>query len=141
MQLYLDEGVRAVEELGGRLRLLHPIHQITEHLRRAARLHEQLLLSIRHRLDQEQRRLEGFAGRLQALSPLAVLARGYSITFALPQRRPVTDAQALRLGQELETLVARGAILSKVTAVRSPERGDRVEGTAHPEREPHGTST
>jgi exodeoxyribonuclease VII large subunit len=72
---------------------------------------------MRHTLENAERSLHGLAGRLQALSPLAVLARGYSITLALPDRHVVTAAERLRAGDQLETLVARGRITSVVRDV------------------------
>ena len=68
-----------------------------------------------HALDVHDHQLQGLAGRLQALSPLAVLARGYSITTKLPERRVITAPGQLRAGDELETLLAGGRAVSTVT--------------------------
>ena len=75
-----------------------------------------------HLLERKDRELYGLAGRLQALSPLAVLERGYSITFAAPGRTVVTDATTLHPGDGLETFLARGRVISSVTEI-SPEHG------------------
>ena len=74
-----------------------------------------LARAIQQAVGRAEQRLELAAGRLEALSPLAVLARGYSITFHLPGRRVVTDAGQVRPGDHLETRVARGRIASTVT--------------------------
>jgi exonuclease VII large subunit len=50
---------------------------------------------------------------------LAVLARGYSITMTLPQRRVVTHADHVHPGDELETLLAKGRVVSAVTRLVS----------------------
>ena len=78
---------------------------------------ERLLRGVQHALDREDHRLRAMAGRLEALSPLAVLARGYSITFSLPQHRVLTDAESVQPGASLETRLARGRILSAVTQI------------------------
>ncbi|MGI5895777.1 MAG: exodeoxyribonuclease VII large subunit [Oscillospiraceae bacterium] len=51
-------------------------------------------------------------GVLEALSPLQVLTRGYSITFA--KGRPVTDASQVAVGQKIETKLNSGRLISEV---------------------------
>jgi len=51
-------------------------------------------------------RLQQVASRLQALSPLAVLDRGYSITLSEKTGRAVRAAKAVAQGDVLETIVA-----------------------------------
>ncbi|MBI4342230.1 MAG: exodeoxyribonuclease VII large subunit [Candidatus Omnitrophica bacterium] len=118
----LEESLRGIEVLDGRLRLLHPLHQVSDYARRAEQLEQRLTQFMAHLLERRDRELYGLAGRLQALSPLAVLERGYSVTFALPGRRVVTDAAALKAGDELETLLAKGRVTSAVTHLDA-ERG------------------
>jgi exodeoxyribonuclease VII large subunit len=70
---------------------------------------------MRHTFDRDDQILRALAGRLQALSPLAVLARGYSITFRLPDRRVVRHISSVSTGDALETKVADGRVVSTVT--------------------------
>lgn len=58
--------------------------------------------------------LQSLSGRLQALSPPAVLERGYSITRTFPGRLVVTDVASVSPGQLLEILLANGSILCRV---------------------------
>ncbi len=58
--------------------------------------------------------LERAHGRLEALSPLAVLQRGYTITRVKGQSAPLTQASAARAGDELETRTADGLVSSRV---------------------------
>jgi len=51
---------------------------------------------------------------LDALSPLAVLDRGYSITHKLPEERIVKDVGALSLGDRLRVTFAKGKALCRV---------------------------
>ncbi len=53
-------------------------------------------------------------GKLEALSPLAVLSRGYSITFKLPEGKSVKDAGSLKLGDRIQTRLHKGKIISTV---------------------------
>jgi exodeoxyribonuclease VII large subunit len=121
MRARLDDAAVTLDDLCERLRLLHPIHQLTEHARRAATYEERLLRSIHHTLDRDEHRVRALAGRLDALSPLAVLSRGYSITFVRPQHRVLTDADSVQPGVSLETRLARGTIVSTVTHVMEQE--------------------
>ena len=128
MQAWLEDQQAGCEQLSARLRLLHPLHQVARWTDRVHRLHQQAVAATRHALDGHERHLRGLAGRLDALSPLAVLARGYSITRVLPDDRVVTDARTLHPGDALETLLARGAVRSAVTGVL--ERAGPADGPA-----------
>ncbi len=119
MRGIVEEETHRLEAVRDRLRLLHPQHQLERLTRHARELLSQLIQSARHRLRHEEQVVQGLAGRLQALSPLAVLARGYSITFRLPERRIVMDAAAVAAGEELETVVSRGRITSTVQRVEA----------------------
>lgn len=119
MREWLDAHDGRLDGLDARLRLLHPLNQLARCLARTRELDGQLTSSMRFRLDAADRHLQGVAGRLQALSPLAVLARGYSITLRLPERHVVTGLAGIRAGDEMETLVAKGRIRSRVTQVSS----------------------
>ena len=111
----LEEQSVTVDGLRHRLRLLHPLHQLEEYLSRSLQWQTGLVQSMSHALDREEQRLAALAGRLSALSPLAVLARGYSITFHLPDRHVLTDVTTVHPGDLLETRLAKGALTSTVT--------------------------
>lgn len=59
-------------------------------------------------------RLERVQAQLEALSPLAVLKRGYSITHRKGDRAPLVSARDVRSGDELETRTADGLLRSRV---------------------------
>lgn len=115
MRLFLDDQRRHVEQLSHRLRLLHPKHQLQEYTQRALESLKHLVHSMRHSLQQEDRTLAGLVGRLDALSPLAVLARGYSVTRRQSDGKVVTRAAGLKAGDVIETLLAEGQVESTVT--------------------------
>jgi len=118
MRLFLDEQDQHIDGLRQRLRLLHPLNQLDRYLARAAELQGTLTSTMQFTLDGYDRHLQGLAGRLQALSPLAVLARGYSITLARSRGTVVTSASAVAPGDELETLLAEGRVISRVTETK-----------------------
>jgi len=81
-----------------------------------------LVLPLRERLAASGARLELAAGRLEAFSPYAVLARGYSITRLSGDPRPLRGVDELAPGARLETRLAEGSVESTV------ERTTRNEG-------------
>ena len=59
-------------------------------------------------------RLVQDGGRLEALSPLAVLDRGYSITHKLPEEKLVKDAASLDIGDFVRVHFAKGKAICRV---------------------------
>ena len=58
---------------------------------------------------------------LQALNPLRVLERGYSITcHPAPNGQVVTNAESVATGQELEIILAKGLLKVKITDKNDP---------------------
>ncbi|MFZ5571173.1 MAG: exodeoxyribonuclease VII large subunit [Thermodesulfobacteriota bacterium] len=58
--------------------------------------------------------LQALEGKLQVLNPRSILQRGYSITRTVPQKRVVRSSADVRNDQELEILLAKGAITCRV---------------------------
>jgi len=101
---------RHVQMLARHLALLNPAVQVDRQRERLGRLAERLLawweLSHRRRLD----RVAVLAGKLTSLSPLAILARGYSICFALPGRRILTRAADVPPGADVAVRLQEGEL-------------------------------
>jgi exodeoxyribonuclease VII large subunit len=74
---------------------------------------QRLTASIRGRLRTERARLESLGARLAALSPLTVLARGYSIV--LDERgHAITRADAVALGERVTLRLHEGTLGARV---------------------------
>ncbi len=74
--------------------------------------------AINGRLAEARSNLTAVAGKIDNLSPLKVLARGYSITFRLIDGKTVTDADAVSLGEKLKVRLAKGELVTEVTEKR-----------------------
>ena len=74
----------------------------------------QHIVSRRHRIG-------ALGGRLNALSPLAVLDRGYSLTKRVSDGELIRDAATVAVGDQLSTLLARGSILSEVRSIETDD--------------------
>ncbi|MGH7843478.1 MAG: exodeoxyribonuclease VII large subunit [Candidatus Binataceae bacterium] len=82
---------------------------------RVATLDERLATALRVRLDAGRARLAAEARRLDAVSPLRVLERGYAMVTDPRDGRVVTDARAVAPGDELAIRLARGRLRAAVT--------------------------
>ncbi|MCW8091526.1 exodeoxyribonuclease VII large subunit [Alteromonas sp. ASW11-130] len=67
-------------------------------------------------LEDKKRTLAYHSQSLNAVSPLATLARGYSITFD-ENERALTEVSKIEIGQAIRTKLRDGEILSKVDAL------------------------
>jgi exodeoxyribonuclease VII large subunit len=73
-----------------------------------------LLTFIRIKLSNRQFVLRELDARLTALSPNAILDRGYSITRTIPDAVIVRNPQQVEIGQDLEVMVAKGSLICSV---------------------------
>lgn len=101
------------ELLQRRLLARHPRTRVHRLQSRLLPLNERLGSSLRLALGARRRELGTLAGRLQALSPLAVLGRGYAIC-ATPAGRVLTRVSGLRTGERVHIRMVDGAFESQV---------------------------
>ena len=76
-----------------------------------------LRAAARRRLTAWQGRFGALAARIEGLSPLAVLGRGYSVTWDGSRTRIIRDAATLQPGDAVSVTLERGAIDAQVTKV------------------------
>jgi len=95
-------------------RLSDPGKKLRENQQRLDDLSLDLARRFQERLRRLRDRLAQAAGRLDALSPLAVLERGYSLTHKLPAESIVKDAASLSRGDRLRVTFAKGRALCRV---------------------------
>ena len=65
-------------------------------------------------LNNRQFKIQALTDKLEALSPIAILSRGYSITRTIPDARVVKDPHDISLDQDLEVRVAKGRLFCRV---------------------------
>lgn len=82
---------------------------------------DELSVRLKHNLRQYlsiiRERSNALMERLAALSPLAVLARGYSLSMLMPEEIIIKEAKKLKPGDLVKTILEKGAFLSKVEEV------------------------
>lgn len=69
-----------------------------------------LVTHLRHIIREGQTAISRNVSMLDALNPLAILQRGYSITRTLPDRSVVRSAKMAEIDQNLEILLGRGKL-------------------------------
>jgi exodeoxyribonuclease VII large subunit len=78
--------------------------------------------AMRRLFRDNENRLAMLAGKIQSLSPLEVLARGYTITQDAASGTVVRTARQLRVGQSIVTRFAAGEAVSKVESIHLKEQ-------------------
>lgn len=73
--------------------------------------------SAKYILEIERERAKGVLGRLDSLSPLSILERGYSITRKLPGLQILKDASQASVGDPIEVKLHRGTLFCGVERV------------------------
>ncbi len=109
-----------LRELGWRLEalrraLVHPADRLDELGRRIAEARRRLLGAASAGNERLAARLGLARGRLDALSPLAVLGRGFSIARRVADGRILRASGDVAPGEEIRVDLARGALLASVT--------------------------
>jgi exodeoxyribonuclease VII large subunit len=106
-----------LDSLATRRAFREPLDRVRDLERRLDDLDGRLRRSGRISLDRAGDRIAALAGRLQTLSPLNVLARGYSLTHTADGRL-LKDAEAVGIGETITTRLAAGELVSRVERVR-----------------------
>ena len=119
----LERAGNRIDSLGMRLERHGPRELLTRAETRLARVERSLFERGPRVLERADRRLALAATGLEALSPLKVLARGFSMTTVAGSSEPLTDAQNIAPGDTLETRLHSGRVTSKVESVE-PLLGD-----------------
>ena len=105
----LEEAVAA---LSGSYIMRSPVNVFLQLGERVDDLGRAAATGITHVLEIKRGKLAAATGKLGALNPLAVLERGYSVTFAAD--KVVKSAGQLKVGETVMTRLAKGRFTSKV---------------------------
>jgi len=88
------------------------LRMVSDQRHRIETIGSRLPVAIERRLTNQKHLLENLSLKLQGFDPQLLLSRGYSIT--LHNGRAVRDPQQLKSGDEIETRVEKGTIVSTV---------------------------
>jgi exodeoxyribonuclease VII large subunit len=118
------EARSSVSALDRRLSVLHPSVRIAREKAEMTALSVRLAATVRRAMGRRDKRLEGLAARLDAMSPLKVLARGYAIA-TRSDGRAVRDASDVAADDTIRLRVRSARIDARVTAVQGDDESRR----------------
>ena len=128
-----------LEALASNRVLTNPQQHIRQQVEQLDELADRMTSTALRRLERERHTLAQTAGTLTALSPLAVLARGYSMSYRMTgdesdgnnsQRTLLQDFREVRAGDRMLTCLQNGQILSQVKSVLADGQADVPPGTS-----------
>lgn len=103
--------------LRGSYALRQPMNMIIQHVQEIDDLKKDLSLRIEHIVKMRGESFGSVTGKLEALNPLAILNRGYSVTVKLPSGEIIKDSARLSKGDTIETKFGKGIVKSKIEEV------------------------
>ncbi|MBI5893884.1 MAG: exodeoxyribonuclease VII large subunit [Deltaproteobacteria bacterium] len=110
----IDE--KKIEQHGIEKGLVHPKQRLYDYMQRIDNLSERIRLAASNKFIITRKDLEILMSNINALSPLSVLKRGYSIARKLPSLEIIRDSKFLQKGDELNVVLSRGEVFTKVYA-------------------------
>jgi exodeoxyribonuclease VII large subunit len=96
--------------LSQKLEFYNPMARIETCRKAVEQRSRELVWHQQRLLESCQARFHHGLARLQSLNPLAVLARGYSITYRLPEERIVVNEAMVQVGEQVRVQLARGSL-------------------------------
>ncbi len=101
--------------------LKSPQDRLSEKQQLLDEISSSLFLNMKHYLEMARQKTGNLTQRLDALSPLSILSRGYSLSMLMPEKLIVKDAARLKAGDVVKTVLGRGSFLSSVQEVIQDE--------------------
>jgi exodeoxyribonuclease VII large subunit len=114
----LSQGKRRLSTEGRGLLLHSPLNIMTSMRQRVDFQKRSLGQGINRRLREKQMGLALLEKRIEDLSPLSILKRGYSITRKLPGKTLLKAAAGAQKGDQVQVLLAEGELECQVEKVR-----------------------
>jgi exodeoxyribonuclease VII large subunit len=106
-----------LDELAARRCFREPLERVRDEERGLDELAERLHRAARQHVEALRQKVEAGAAQLESLSPLNVLARGYSLTRRESDQAVIRAAADVRPGDRLVTVLHRGRLVSRVEEV------------------------
>lgn len=100
-----------------KLSLLNPQAALIQHREKIKQYNFRIGLAVTNRFKFKEAGLQKASSRLNSLSPLNILSRGYSIVFKFPQGEIIKDIRELKIQDQLKLRLHRGEIRARVEEV------------------------
>jgi exodeoxyribonuclease VII large subunit len=120
MEHELDEFTSQYRRLADSRIFLHPEEIYSQFQQDIDYYLEKIISHCTHFLDFQKESLNSFAGKLDVLSPLQILARGYSITYKLPENEILKSIAQVTMKDKVKVKLHRGEIICTVEETDIP---------------------
>lgn len=111
----IERQEQMLQTFGNRLKLHSPAHRLQIRLEQLAALRQKLSSAVRKEIGRNEQELMLLAGKLEAVSPVAVLHRGYALVYR--DHTLMQDASELARGDLLTIRLARETVSALVTDI------------------------
>jgi exodeoxyribonuclease VII large subunit len=117
----LDFARGRLKSLAERRVFRRPLDRVHDLEQRLDQIDDRLQRATRQRLSRLRQLLQAAAGRLESLSPLQVLGRGYTLTRRADDQQVVRSFGQVKPGDLVETIVQDGQFASRVEKIERRE--------------------
>ncbi len=100
-------------------RLISPLETLELRRQQLLGLEQRLQRSLSWQQQRYRNSLQQLAERLNALSPLQVLARGYALARLYPEKTPLRNAKQVNVGDLISVQLGQGQLEARVTRIKS----------------------
>tara|TARA_B100000242_G_scaffold119194_1_gene83447 strand:- start:1928 stop:3283 length:1356 start_codon:yes stop_codon:yes gene_type:complete len=114
---FINEKKYLIERNVLTIKKLNPKNYINTANNQVAALDKNLKVLTKNMVNIKNETFKGIVKELEALSPLEILARGYSITKIKSSQKIVRDSKNLKIGDVISSVVAKAEIESKITKI------------------------
>ncbi len=97
--------------------LRQPLNLVIQYEQKIDDICKNLAVYIDHLVKMRGENFNLLSSKLEVLSPLGILNRGYSITTKLPEGIIIKDSKILKRGDQVETKIGKGKFTSKVEEI------------------------
>ncbi|MFH1783996.1 MAG: exodeoxyribonuclease VII large subunit [bacterium] len=95
-----------------------PVEYINQLQQEVDDLTEQIRQSFAHFVEIKKKEFHLFTEKLSILNPLSILARGYSVTYKMPQETIVKDSEEVSTGDSIKIKLNKGELICDVKEKR-----------------------
>ncbi len=99
------------------LSLKRPFDKILRSQQELDEIIQRLIVASKHKVELERERLITLASRLECVSPLKVLSRGYSIITDTEDNKPIKSTEGLSIGKKVRIRLFHGTLISSIVEI------------------------
>ena len=127
LENYFTKKRTEVERLNHKLESHNPIQRLHHQKELVDKSTSQLYAMMQIQLQRKTAELERNTLLLDAVSPLAILDRGYSIVKSQKTGKLIRDSKQVQTGEQLEIKLHKGSLESKVMAVKKNQKDKKID--------------